>query len=272
MLALAQHLEKEIFEWTHLCDHKGNLNPQAIGFARRPLFECNLKGHFMRKKRWNQWYIYGEDILMSVTLFHLDYAIQCYVHFLEYETQRFVEKTVTVPLGILSRVKMPEQVLEPIRFSNSEININITHIQNQTLLTVNCDNFDNEPLNVNLNIQHPKEDETLNVVVPWNRQTFQFTAKHVNLPTTGFVKIGNKRFEFNDEESFSILNFGRGVLPKNFHWHWATASQRLRGKRVGLNFGGKWTDGTGMTENAVFIDGKMTKIHEDVLFNYDPSD
>ena len=47
------------------------------------------------------------------------------------------------------------------------------------------------------------------------------------------------------------------------------ASQRLGGRRIGLNFGGQWTDGTGMTENAVFIDGRMTKIHEDVLFTYD---
>ena len=43
----------------------------------------------------------------------------------------------------------------------------------------------------------------------------------------------------------------------------------MRGQRIGLNFGGKWTDGTGMTENAIFIDGTMTKIHEDVLFHYD---
>src|SRR5690606_29671819 len=36
--------------------------------------------------------------------------------------------------------------------------------------------------------------------------------------------------------------------------------------------GGKWTDGTGMTENAVFVDGKMTKIHEDLIFQYDRED
>ena len=40
----------------------------------------------------------------------------------------------------------------------------------------------------------------------------------------------------------------------------------LGGRRIGLNFGGKWTDGTGMTENAVFVDGVMTKMHEDVIF------
>ena len=44
------------------------------------------------------------------------------------------------------------------------------------------------------------------------------------------------------------------------------ASQRTGGKRVGLNLGGGWTDGTGLTENAVFVEGTMYKIHEDVLF------
>lgn len=166
---------------------------------------------------------------------------------------------------------MPTRVLEPIRFTNSEINVNISYFQNQTLLAVSCDNFDNEPLNVNLKILHPVGDESLNVVVPWNRHTFQFTAKHHILPTKGFIKLGNKRYEFHEEECFSVLDFGRGVWPREVIWNWANASQRLRNKRVGLNFGGKWTDGTGMTENAVFVDGKMTKIHEDVIFEYDRS-
>lgn len=45
-----QHAEKEISEPTLLCDKKGNLNPKAIGYARKPLIESNLKGHYMRKK------------------------------------------------------------------------------------------------------------------------------------------------------------------------------------------------------------------------------
>jgi hypothetical protein len=50
------------------------------------------------------------------------------------------------------------------------------------------------------------------------------------------------------------------------------ASQRVGRQRIGLNFGGKWTDGTGMTENAVFVDGHMSKISEDVIFSYDETD
>ena len=41
------------------------------------------------------------------------------------------------------------------------------------------------------------------------------------------------------------------------------------GHTVGLNLGEQWTDGTGMTENGVCIDGHLTKISEDLVFGYD---
>jgi len=269
MLELTQHAEREITELTRLCDKKGNLNPEAIGFARKPIIDCNLSGHYLRKKKWNNWCIYGEEILFSIRICHFDYAAVCFVNFLEYDTQRFFEKMITIPLGIGSKLKMPTRVLEPIQFKDNEVHINITYFQNQTYLKVTSDNFDSDTLLVELNIHHPPEDETLNVVVPWNRQTFHFTAKHHTLPASGFLKLGNRIYHFNEEDCYAVLDFGRGVWPRHAQWNWAMASQSVRGKRIGINLGGQWTDGTGMTENAVFVDGHMNKIHEDVLFNND---
>lgn len=267
---MKQHAEKEILHPTLLCDKKGNLNPEAIGFARTPMIVCNLSGHFMRKKKWNYWCVYGEDILFSATISHLDYVAVCFVYFLEYETQRYFEKTITIPLG--TKVKMPTQVLETICFSNKDMSIQITYFNGDTHLTVISSDFDGEHLHAELTIEHPKDDQSLNVVIPWNRQTFQFTAKHHTLPTSGIVKIGNRRFTFAPEESFAVLDYGRGIWPREATWNWGMASQRVRGERIGLNFGGQWTDGTGMTENAYFIDGVMTKISEDVIFEYDRND
>lgn len=264
---MKQHAEKEISQPTPLCDKKGNLNPAAIGYSKQPLIDCNLSGHFMRKKKWNYWCVYGEDILFSAMISHLDYAAVCSVYVLQYETQLFFEKKITIPLS--KKIKMPTQVLDTIIFSSSEMSIRISYLNNETHLSVAIPNFDENALHAELTIHHPKDDESLNVVIPWNRQTFQFTAKHHTLPTTGMVKIGEKRFTFNEDESFAVLDYGRGVWPREATWNWGMASQRVRDKRIGLNFGGKWTDGTGMTENAVFVDGKMTKIHEDVIFEYD---
>ncbi|WP_342513329.1 DUF2804 domain-containing protein [Sporosarcina sp. FSL K6-1522] len=263
-----QHAEREIIGPVALCDSKGLLNPEAIGFARQPFIQSNLTGHFMRKKKWNYWCVYGEDLLFSATISHLDYAAVCFVYILDYETQRFYEKQITIPIG--RNVKMPEGVLDSVKFINDSLTVQLVHIQGETHLSVTIQDFDNEVLHADLHIVHPPHDESLNVVIPKSREIFQFTAKHHSLPTSGFVKIGNKRYDFNPDYSFAVLDYGRGVWPRKAEWNWAMASQRLGGRRIGLNFGGKWTDGTGMTENAVFIDGVMTKIHEDVLFTYDP--
>ena len=41
------------------------------------------------------------------------------------------------------------------------------------------------------------------------------------------------------------------------------------GRTVGSNLGAGWTDGTGMNENGLCVDGRLTKISEDVKFDYD---
>ncbi len=266
---MRQHAEKEIVEPTLLCDEKGNLNPKAIGYAKRPIIESNLKGHYMRKKKWNYWCIFGDEILFSATISHLDYAAVCFVYFLNYETQRYVEKTVTIPLG--NKITMPSNVLESVRLHSKEMSIQLLYMQNTTHMTVTIPDFDGELLHADLHITHPDED-SLNVVIPWNRKQFQFTAKHHLLPTKGFVKMGDSSFTFHEEDNFSVLDYGRGVWPREAVWNWGFSSQKIGNTRVGLNLGGKWTDGTGMTENAVIIDGILTKISEDVIFTYNSND
>lgn len=262
-----QHIEKELTKPVLLCDHKGQLNPEAIGYARRPIIQSNLRKNFMRKKKWNYWSIFGEDILFSTMISHYDYAAVCFVYLLNYETQRFIEKKIIIPTG--RGVKMPENVLDNISFTHRQLNIQLSHDVNETTLSVNIPDFDGESLHAELNIFHPPEDDSLNVVIPRSREVFQFTGKHHTMPTTGFVKLGNREYNFNADHSFAVLDYGRGIWPRHAQWNWAMASQRLGHRRIGLNLGGQWTDGTGMTENAVFIDGKMIKIHEDVVFSYD---
>ncbi len=51
-------------------------------------------------------------------------------------------------------------------------------------------------------------------------------------------------------------------------WNWGAASGAEGAHTVGLNLGGRWTDGTGMTENAICVDGRITKLGEDLSFQY----
>jgi hypothetical protein len=44
------------------------------------------------------------------------------------------------------------------------------------------------------------------------------------------------------------------------------------GHVIGVQVGGRWTDGTGSTENALVVDGRVHKISEELSWNYDTLD
>lgn len=265
-----QHNETLLQAPVPLCDAKGQLNPLAIGYAAQPIISSNLSGNFMRKKKWNYWCVFGEEILFSATISHMDYAAVCFVYLYHYETERLIEKTVTIPLG--RSIKMSDEVLESVYAESSDMRMHFLHAEGRTQIRVSVTDFDGDALEANLTIEHSPGQESLNVVIPWDRKHFQFTAKHHTLPATGTVTLGDQVFTFDGQENFAVLDYGRGIWPRTATWNWGFASQKIGSKKVGLNFGGKWTDGTGMTENAVVIDGKLYKISEDVLFTYNSQD
>lgn len=160
-----QHVEHEITENVKLCDAKGQLNPEAIGYARKPLIQSNLRGNFMRKKKWNYWCVFGDEIMFSATISHLDYATVCFVYFLNYETQRFHEKTMVIPFT--RQLKLSENVLETCHFLHDDMSIQFSHRHNETHLKVNIEDFDGESLQADLIVSHPETYDSLNVVVPW---------------------------------------------------------------------------------------------------------
>jgi hypothetical protein len=101
---------------------------------------------------------------------------------------------------------------------------------------------------------------------------FQYTSKHHAMPATGEVQALGQLVRLSPSESFGCLDFGRGIWPYSSFWNWAGGSGRAEGRRLGLNFGAGWTDGTGSTENGFCLDGRLFKIGEDVKFLYDAGD
>jgi len=45
--------QRVIKHCVNLCDKRGELNPESIGWRRFPFANCNLTHHPFRKKRWN---------------------------------------------------------------------------------------------------------------------------------------------------------------------------------------------------------------------------
>ena len=263
--------EPELIDRIDLCDSRGQLNPNAVGWSRHPLHHCNLRGHWPRKKRWNYWAVVSQTHLFSVTLSDVDYLGLPFIYLLDFNTQKFVEKTLLRPFG--AGCSLPPEVDQDVYYEDPSMQIALQQTRSGTHLQVTCPDFEGKPLKANLVVHKPPKHESLNVVIPWSTSRFQFTSKQNTLPTEGTVVWGNSTIPFNISESFACLDFGRGIWPFDCFWNWSSFSIRLtNGQTVGVNLGAGWTDGTGMNENGLCIDGKLFKLSEDVAFVYDPAD
>ena len=265
------YIEPELTNPVNLCDSHGNLNPNAIGWSRYPVHQCNLSGHWPRKKRWNYWAVVSPTHLFSVTLSNVDYLGLPFIYLLDFEQLTFAEKTLLKPFG--RGCILPPRVDADVHFKDPNMTIVMTQNNGGVQLNVGCPDFDGKPLDVNIEVIKPPQHETLNVVVPWSHNRFQFTSKQNTLPAQGEIKWGKTTIQFDLSNSFACLDFGRGIWPFDCFWNWASFSTRNPdGRTVGVNLGAGWTDGTGMNENGLCVDGKLSKLSEDMRFQYDTSD
>lgn len=263
---MPQYYEKEIMKPVLLCNSNGKLNPEAVGWSRNPLHICNLRGNRFRKKKWNYWCITSDNFAFSICLANVDYIGLAFGYFLDYNKKKLLEQTVVLPFG--RGCYMPQTANEDIEFYHRKMNLSIKHHHRGVMIKVESASFQNKKISADIIIEKPKNHETLNVVIPWSKDRFQFTSKQNCLPAGGTVKIDSKTYIFNPKNSFACLDYGRGIWPYRTIWNWASGSGWQNNNSIGLQFGGKWTDGTNMNENGICFNGKLHKISEDIIFSY----
>lgn len=252
-----------------LCNPDGTLNRDAIAWTRLPGHRCNLSGHRFRKKRWNYWAVQNERFALAAGIADLDYAATAFVYLVDLERREVVERSVVTPFA--RGCTMGERVGSPANFRSGRITFSSHEEGEVTSVLFTCEDFsEGDRLSAALRVFYPEHCETLGVVVPLDDTHFQYTSKHFAVPVTARVRIGQREIPFEWGETFATLDFGRGVWPRRTTWNWGSAAGYTDGEVVGLNLGGKWTDGTGATENAVSVNGRLTKVDEDLEWSYDP--
>jgi hypothetical protein len=264
----ASYVEPELTSGVDLCNDDGTLNRAAVGWSRHPLHRCNLPATLARKKKWNYWAVTTNDLLFSTTIADVDRAQIGGFYFFDRRTQRHIDSGIVVPSGTSS---MPEGLAGSMNVERRDASVALNDEGTGTRILVHADDFGGEPLRADILVERPDGHETLNVVIPWSDVEFQFTSKQNTLPASGYILLGDERFDLASG-AFGCLDYGRGFWPEYSIWNWGSASGVQQGYTIGLNLGGKWTDGTGMNENALCIDGRLTKLSEDLAFEYNRGD
>ena len=263
--------ERELVDPVALCRPDGTLAPEAIGWSRTPLIDCTLPGSWGRRKRWDFWCITGPGFAMNVTFADVDYLGLADVWFRDLVSGDEATATHPVPLGRGFRLE-PRAGQGTVGVSAPRLHLRLSDSAEGTRLEVSFGTkqgrFDAEVL-----VTRPAGHESLTVVIPWSDRRFQCTTKDVARPAQGWITWGARSYDLRtDGSSWGCLDFGRGKWPYKTTWNWGAAAGLVGDRPVGLQLGGKWTDGTGMTENALVVDGRLSKLSEELVWDYDRSD
>lgn len=253
--------ECEITEPVDLCLPDGRLNPVAVGWSRRPVHRTALRG-WGRAKRWEYWGIVTPTHVIGVVVSSLDYAGVPSVYVLDRQSGREWVQDAVVPLA-RGVVFSDEPGVGAARTIGGGLDIRIEERADTTTIQLHG-------REVELDLLVGPGGESLGVVVPWSDKRFQYTVKDVGRPVSGTLTVAGTTYDVPAGDSFAVLDRGRGKWPYSMTWNWA-AGARPDGS-LGLQLGGKWTDGTGSTENALVVAGRLHKIGADLEWTYDRGD
>ncbi len=90
--------EPEITAPVDLCLPDGRLDPEAVGWTRRPLHRANLRG-WGRTKRWEYWGVVTPAHVIGIVASSIDYAGVHGIYVLDRATGAEVSKDAVVPLA-----------------------------------------------------------------------------------------------------------------------------------------------------------------------------
>lgn len=246
-----------------------HLNPAARGWSRHLLHRANLHGRWGRTKRWDYWGILTGDGFISLTFADIDYAALVAVEWGDFATGVRGGRAHVVPLG--RGIDLPEKSGEvPLRHRSKSLDADIAEVDGGTRLEARWREKDGQQGALDVLVALPEGHESLNVVVPWTDTLVQFTAKHQARPATGTMTVGDTTWSIGaDKPAWGTLDVGRGRWPYRNTWNWAGGAGRTTdGRVVGIQLGSKWTDGTGATENGILVDGRLSKIGEELTWDY----
>ena len=248
----------------------GRLNPAAVGWTRTPLLTTDGVGHGRvgrgRNKRWEYWAVTTPTHIVSLVVSDIDYAA---VHGIWLLDRRRDEAIAHDAIGVLGRSATLPGTLGrgPARSRTRRVRIDLEEVEGGTRLR-----GEGERVRVDVVARRPEGHECLGVVVPWTRRLFQYTVKDVARPAEGSIWVDGEEHDVPAGESWATLDHGRGRWPYSVRWNWGAGSGRTDGRVIGIQVGGRWTDGTGSVENSLLVDGHLSKIGEELVWTYDTED
>ena len=250
-----------------LLNESGNLNEAGYAFSLvRNYHREMIKAKKSRIKEWDYYYVGNKNYGFALTIADNSYMSMASVSFLDFVKKEDVTKS-KIKLFSFGKLSLPSTSKKgDVCYISKKIQIKFLHENGKRHIKVNYPKFKGkDDLRADLYLDETNEGSMV-IATPFKKDKHFYYNQKINLlKCAGYVKVGKEVYDFN-EDTYGVLDWGRGVWTYKNTWYWSSLNGVYKGKRIGFNLGYGFGDTSSASENMFFYDDKAYKL-EDVRFD-----
>lgn len=257
-------MQKEVTEKTDLLDESGSIaNP---GWAKAPLWNYNrerIKAPRFRIKEWDYYCVLNGSSGIALTLSDMGYLGFAGITVFDFVKKTETSRSTLVPFT-MGRWNLPRNSESGVSlFENKTSRISFTADSGKRVLDFFWKDFtQGEDLSGYAELTAAEGNNSMVTATPFkeNPHAFYYNQKINCLSASGSYTLGKTAVTFPPEDTFGVLDWGRGVWTYANTWYWGSASGLVSGVPFGFNIGYGFGDLSTHSENALFYRGKLHKL------------
>ena len=229
-----------------------------------------IAAHRFRIKEWDYYAVCTDKFALALTIDHNGYMTMDSISLLDFEkNSQATASRISLPC-FAKRSLPPTSEKGNIRVSGRDYEIAFDNDGMVRRLYGHMDHFPNQKhgtITFDLTLTDAPE-ESMVIVTPYkdHPEAFYYNQKINCMRVSGFIRYRGREYLCNPEDTFAVLDWGRGVWTYDNTWFWGSASGLANGVPFGFNIGYGFGDTSAASENVLFYGGKIHKLSQ-VRFN-----
>lgn len=274
-------MENEITNPVDLLDQNGHIIKE--GWARRPFWHYERSkikdSSKLRTKEWDYYAVLSQKHKFGIaaTISDLNYGALFALTYIDLENGTTTQID-TMEFFTFGRVNLSSKsnTNNIVKFSNKDFSIYFERRSETRIVTIAAPNMkikgksERIGLWANFSLIQPESLESMNIATSWkeDRSCFYLNEKVTGMKTYGTIKVGETSTNINseDDDTFSVLDWGRGKWTYQNRWFWSSLSAKVDGNDFAFNLGYGFSDRSPATENVIIYKNKVHKLGN-VVFN-----
>ena len=258
-------MQHEIKTARPLLDDKGNIAEPGYAKKLYPVYRrADIKAPALRIKEWDYYLVNNGRFALALTIDNNGYMNMNSVSLLDFEEKWEITNSpmkffpgrdpVLPETSVKGDVSLSGKG-HSIRFENPGTGIrrltaDFVAFGKDGRLQAEVELFD-EP------------EESMVICTPFEKQGHFYYNQKINcMRARGEVTYAGKTHRFDPEESFAVLDWGRGVWTYHNTWYWGSASYHVDGVPFGWNIGYGFGNTSAASENMLFYNGRAHKLSQ----------